>query len=233
MLLNGLTNRKSIEGTPKGSHVDLFGLNTYVTGEKGERVIVLITDIYGNKYNNVLLIADEFAKAGYYVLIPDILKGEDCVPSVTDIPEWLGRHGPEITTPIVDGFLKSLTESGSYSFVGVVGYCFGAKYAIQQLAEGKYATAGAVAHPSFVTIDEVAAITKPIIISASEIDSIFTVELRHETEKKLSEIGARYQIDLFSKVSHGFTVRGDLSDPVVKYSQDKALLDQITWFNLF
>jgi dienelactone hydrolase len=225
--------RRYTEGTPQGSHIDLFGLNTYVTGTEGPRVVVIITDIYGHKFNNLLLIADEFARQGYYVLIPDILNGEDYVPSLGELPEWLSRHGPDVTTPIVDGFLSQLTSEKRPEFVGIIGYCFGAKYAIQQLAKGKYATVGAIAHPSFVTMEEVAAIDKPIIISAAEIDPIFPEELRHQTETKLREIGARYQLTLFSHVSHGFAVRHDTSDPIIKYAMDKTLADQIQWFNLF
>lgn len=220
------------EGTPTGTHVDLFGLDTYVVGEEKGRVIVIITDIFGNRYNNVLLLADQFAKHGYHVLVPDIFNGDSFIEGGS-LEEWLPSHLTEVTSPIIDGFFSQLNASGKFDFIGAVGYCFGGKYAIRQLASGKYATAAAVAHPSFVTIDEVAAVTKPLIISAAEVDSIFTVELRHQTEAKLTEIGATYQLDLFSKVSHGYSVRGDLTDSFVTYAKEKTLNDHVQWFNLF
>lgn len=208
-------------------------MNTYVSGKESDKIVVILTDIYGNKYNNVLWVADQFAKAGYYTLIPDILKGDDCEFGKTDLAKWLPNHGSEVTRPVVESFLEKLTNSIDTKFIGLVGYCFGAKYVIQQLTESTKVTVGAVAHPSFVTIDEVAEISKPILISAAETDGIFTEELRKQTEEKLKENKARYQIDLFSGVSHGFAVRGDPKDPVVTYAQEKALFDQIHWFNTF
>lgn len=208
-------------------------VNTYVAGKESDKVIVILTDIFGNKYNNVLLIADEFAKAGYYTLIPDILKGDDCEFGVTDLGKWLPNHGSDVTRPIVESFLNGLTKAIDTKFIGLIGYCFGAKYVIQQLTKSTKVTTGAIAHPSFVSIDEVSEISKPLLISAAENDHIFTDELRKQTEEKLKEIKARYQIDLFSGVSHGYAARGDPKDPIVKYAKEKTFMDQIHWFNTF
>lgn len=212
-------------------------MDTYVTGSENseKRTIVILTDIYGHKYNNTLLIADQLAKVGgYRVYVPDILENDPVPSNHGDLAPWLEKHGNEITKPIVDTFLKSVrAQVGDSSFVGVIGYCFGAKYAIQQIASEGYASAAAVAHPSFVSIDEVRAVKKPILISAAETDPIFTTELRHKTEGALASIRARYQIDLFSGVVHGYAVRGDIRDPAVKYAMNKTLADQIQWFSLF
>lgn len=133
----------------------------------------------------------------------------------------------------MDSFLSELTKKIDTKFIGLVGYCFGAKYVIQQLTNDTKVSAGAVAHPSFVSIDEVAEIKKPLLISAAETDQIFTDELRKDTEQKLKEIKARYQIDFFSGVSHGYACRGDPKDPVIKYAKEKTFADQVHWFNTF
>lgn len=223
------------EGQPSGQHETVFGLDTYVTGKSNSRTIVILTDIYGHKYNNVLLIADQLAKLGKYrVLVPDILEADPVPATHGDLGPWLEKHTAEFTRKYVDPFLKSVREEvGQNGFIGVVGYCFGAKYAIQQIASDGFADAAAVAHPSFVAIEEVEAIKKPLLISAAETDSIFPPELRHKTEATLANIKARYQLDLFSGVSHGYAVRGDPKDPLVKYAMNKTLADQIQWFNLF
>ncbi|KAK5960263.1 protein AIM2 PWA37_002333 [Arxiozyma heterogenica] len=217
------------EGQPKGSLQEIFGLETYIAKPQvshcckstkvtyEDKYIVILTDIYGHKFNNVQLIADELANK-------------------TGLSEWLSKHSPEKTrNEAVQPFLQKLRDEKKPSFVGVIGYCFGAKFAIQQLAEDGLADVGAVAHPSFVTIEEVAAITKEksLLISAAETDPVFTEELRHQTEAKLMEKGNCYQLDLFSGVSHGFAARGDISDPWVKYCKEKALADQIHWFTYF
>lgn len=226
------------EGTSTGSLGDLYGINTYATGsQSNEKIIVIITDIYGHKFQNTQLIADQLGDAGYRVYIPDILFGDaiEKLDGSVNFNEWLEKHNAVKTKEIVDRFLSGLKDEHSPKFVGVIGHCFGAKYAVQQIhASEGLADVCAIAHPSFITIEEVAAIgTKPLLISAAENDSIFPPELRHQSEAKLQEIGARYQLDLFSGVSHGFAVRGDTSDPVVKYAKEKVLLDQIYWFNHF
>ena len=223
------------EGTPKGKHVPLCGLDTYVSGDASDRVIVIFTDVFGHKLNNTLLIADEMAKSGYKVLIPDILNNDpfDANTDLLALGAWIPKHTNEIIKPQVDAYMEALKKELKPKFIGVIGYCFGAPFAAQQISASGYADAGAIAHPSRVSMEEVAAIKKPIIISAAEVDPVFPVELRHETEKKLTEIGARYQIDLFSGVSHGYAVRGDILDPVVKYAKEKTLIDQIMFFDLF
>jgi dienelactone hydrolase len=82
-----------------------------------------------------------------------------------------------------------------------------------------------------VTPDELRAIKGPLSITACEIDDIFTVEKRHETESILRKIGVPYQINLFSHVSHGFTVRGDMSVRVNRWSKEQAFFQAVQWFD--
>ncbi|SJM88848.1 probable protein AIM2 [Zygosaccharomyces bailii] len=227
------------EGEPKGTYKDLFGIHTYVNGyENNDKVIVIMTDVFGNKLNNTLLIADQFADAGYQVYIPDILFG-DCIEKLdgsVDIEKWKNRHNKVATKAITDQFMLGLKKEYSPKFIAVVGYCFGAKYAVQQV-HGTHGVADvcAIAHPSYVEAEELREIgtNKPILISAAEEDSIFSAELRHFTEETLAKLGLRYQLDLFSGVQHGYAVRGDTSDPVIKYAKEKTLLDHIYWFETF
>ena len=68
------------DGTPKGRREEIFGLDTYAAAgstSPKEKVIVILTDVYGNKFNNVLLMAEKSASAGYMVFsVPDILFGD-------------------------------------------------------------------------------------------------------------------------------------------------------------
>lgn len=226
------------EGTAKGTHKEIFGVESYVTGidKPSDRVIVILTDIFGIKLNNVLLIADQMAARGYQVYIPDILFNDPVVKldGSTDFNAWLANHPADKVHTLVTKYLTDLRKELNPKFVGVVGYCYGAKFAVQQVNKASaLADCCAIAHPSFVSMEEVEAIGKPILISAAENDSVFPPELRHQTEAKLAEMKARYQLDLFGGVSHGFAARGDVSDPIVKYAKEKALLDQLHWFDNF
>ncbi|KAJ5937302.1 hypothetical protein N7454_004957 [Penicillium verhagenii] len=59
----------------------------------------------------------------------------------------------------------------------------------------------------------------------------FPPEKRHTSEGILQKTGLPYQINLYSGVNHGFAVRGDLSNRVVKYAKETAFLQAVLWFN--
>lgn len=67
----------------------------------------------------------------------------------------------------------------------------------------------------------------------SEVDQIFTTQLRHESEDTLIKTGQPWQINLFSGVSHGFAVRGDLSNKQVKFAKEQAFCQAVIWFNQY
>jgi dienelactone hydrolase len=116
---------------------------------------------------------------------------------------------------------------------------------------------GYTAHPSFVTEEELAAIAGPLSICASgtifltalsrssyldghmltqfntEIDQIFTTELRHKSEGILIKTGQNWQINLYSGVTHGFAVRADLSNKHHKFAKEQAFCQAVNWFNQY
>ncbi len=96
--------------------------------------ILYLTDVFGHKFINARLLADQYAAAGFHVFIPDILGG-DAVPaeqlSVLDLPPststlswlsngfrlagaiprlipWLASHTKKVTAPRVDLALKAV-----------------------------------------------------------------------------------------------------------------------------
>ena len=227
------------EGEPKGTYIKIADIKAYktVAGKREDAVVVILPDIFGIYLPNTLLIADQFAsKSGFTTYIPDILFDdqislEDLGSGKVDFPKWLGNHSNEITKPIVEKALKTIKEQNPNKKICVIGYCFGAKYAVQQGSKEGIADVVAIAHPSFVTIEEVEALNVPILISCAEIDNQFPADKRVETQAKLQEIKATYQIDIFSGVSHGFAARGDPNDKNVKYAKEKVFFDQSYFFD--
>lgn len=223
----------SHSGTPSGKLETLDGILSYVTGNRNSpRVIVFYPDVFGPVYKNSQLLADSYAKEGYFVVIPDLFGG-DYVPENAenfDWPAYLHNHRPEVVQPIADKVQTWVKNNTSATFVGTLGFCFGAKYAVRDLDSQK-AHAASIFHPSFVTIEEIAAIKAPLLISAAEVDQIYTEELRHETENKLKEIGARYVQTLYSNTQHGFACRADPSDKLAWLAKEKAFWDTCWWFH--
>jgi dienelactone hydrolase len=84
---------------------------------------------------------------------------------------------------------------------------------------------------SLVEESELAAIKGPFSISAAETDEIFPAEKRHKSETILIETKQPYQINLFSGVSHGFSVRCDTSKKIEKFAKEKAFLQAVQWFD--
>jgi len=66
------------EGEPRGTFVDVDGLETYISepadGKANGHILLYFPDVWG-MFNNGLLIMDGFADAGFLVLGPDYFRG--------------------------------------------------------------------------------------------------------------------------------------------------------------
>lgn len=232
------------EGEPTGSSIKIDNIEAYIAEPKGKTVhkdtaILFLPDVIGIWQNSQLL-ADQYAANGYYTLMPDLFNGDPIAlnrPEGFDFMTWLTKgsdgnnpHTYETVDPIVEKSIKYLQEKG-FSKIGGVGYCFGAKYVVRFMPKGKGINVGFVAHPSFVEESELAAISGPFSIAAAETDQIFPAEKRHKSETILVETKQPYQINLYSGVVHGFSVRCDLSKKQEKYAKEQAFLQAVTWFD--
>lgn len=88
-----------------------------------------------------------------------------------------------------------------------------------------------IAHPTDVSEEELAAITGLLSIAAAETDPLFPAEKRQTPERIPAERGLPYQVTLYSGVTHGFAVRGDLSKRIEVFSKEQVFLQAVTWFD--
>lgn len=230
-------NKIDHEGDPEGAHKTISGLSTYQVGEKygNKRIVVIFADVFGNKYKNTLLVADQLSRlGGFQIMIPDILENDPIRSAENlDVGNWLLNHSVNRVLPIVNTFLKGIKTSLDPDFIGGIGYCFGAPFVLRNLYSEGLLDTGALAHPSLVTVEEFRAIKKPLLISFAEHDKHFPIELRGDVEEAVIESGADFQINTFHGVHHGFAVRGDPQIQQVKYAIEKTIIDQIFWFDKF
>ncbi|KAK0120461.1 hypothetical protein ONS96_010675 [Cadophora gregata f. sp. sojae] len=232
------------DGTPTGKSFKIGNIDAYVAEPSGKNVhkdtaILFLPDVIGI-WQNSQLIADQYAANGYYTLIPDTFNGDPLSinrPAGFDLHAWLTKgsdgknpHTYEAVDPIVERSIKYLQEQG-FKKIGAVGYCFGAKYVARFMAAGKGISVGYVAHPSFVEEKELLAITGPFSIAAAQTDEIFPTEKRHRSEELLIQTGLPWQINLYSGVSHGFSIRGDVNKKVEKFAKEQAFIQAVTWFD--
>lgn len=218
--------------------VHYAGIAAYETGDKtSKRALVIGIDIFGYDFLNTNLVADHFAEKGYYVLVPDILLGDPYDTAnftMESLQKWRVNHGNDVTCAKWHEYLVELKKNiASDAELYGVAYCFGAPCIFSELKKDGLLKAGAVAHPTGVSIEAVEAVEKPILISAAQHDPVFPPELRHKTEEALLAKNAVYQIDLFSQVEHGFAIKGDITKPEVKYAKEKCFTDVVCWFSRF
>ncbi|KAL1793884.1 hypothetical protein ACET3X_007305 [Alternaria dauci] len=223
-------------GTPQGVIKQIDTVRTYFAypeNHNPEHAIILMTDVFGIDFLNTQLIADQFAQNGYLTLIPDVFNGREVsfpVAPSFDLQEYVDTTmpKPETVDPIYERVIGYLRDELGIKRLGGVGYCFGAKYVCRWLKEGGL-DAGFIAHPSFVTADEIRNIKGPLSIAAAETDDIFPASKRHETEDILKQHTVPYQLFLYSDVEHGFATKGDMSHGKARFAKEQAFLQAVYW----
>lgn len=234
------------DGEPTGQDIKIGNWAAYVatpdpSKAHKETAILYVPDVIGIWQNSKLLV-DQYAANGYLCVMIDIFNGDPLPPNFQEIPgfdimSWVAKgstgdnpHTTEAIDPIVVETIKWLKEEKGVKKLGSAGYCFGAKYVARHFPEIQV---GFFAHPAFVSEEELAGFKAPLSIAAAEVDQIFTTELRHKSEDILIKGGFPYQLNLYSKVVHGFAVKCDLSNKIEKFAKDQAFVQAITWFDNF
>ncbi|KAL4867961.1 hypothetical protein BDV12DRAFT_170370 [Aspergillus spectabilis] len=237
------------EGEARGEISHIGDVEVYIVKpeqrESYDKAILILTDVIGHKFINVQLIADQLAANGYLVLIPDLFDGDPIPlnrPGDFDLPAWkIGAYNPKGTAhlpanvdPIVNSSIAELRTKYGVKKIGSIGYCFGAKYVVRHLTPSlSRIDVGFIAHPSFVDEGELRGISGPLAIAAAETDAIFPAENRHRSEEILKEVGVPYQVSLYSGVAHGYAVRGDITNTVVRFAKESTFLQALRWFGEF
>ncbi|KAJ3908782.1 dienelactone hydrolase endo-1,3,1,4-beta-D-glucanase [Lentinula edodes] len=232
------------EGEPAGKWEEINGVNSYVaTPSKDypkDKVIVLLTDIFGPQLINNRLLADDFAANGFKTVIPDLFSGDPAPVSAFNpgstwsLTEWFKSHGPKNTRPSIDKIIEGLKKDGVTSF-GVIGYCFGGRYTFDLAFDG-IPKAAAVAHPSLLKIPEdletfAAKATAPLLINSCTTDPQFPLEAQAKADELLGngKYAPGYKREFFEGCTHGFAVRGDMSDPKVKAGKEGSFKATVEW----
>ncbi|KAM6496770.1 dienelactone hydrolase endo-1,3,1,4-beta-D-glucanase [Amanita muscaria] len=234
------------EGTAAGKWEKIGGVNCYVGTPEGDyakdKVVLFLPDIFGAQLINSQLLVDDFANNGFKTIAPDYLNGDPVSPdafdpgSTFDLGKWFGNgHGPEQTRPPVDKVIKALKEQGVTKF-GATGYCFGGRY-VFDLAFDNEIQVSVVAHPSLLKVPEdlnkyYSTSKAPLLINSCTVDTQFP----HEAQAKADDIFGNgkfapgYKREYFDGCTHGFAVRGDLSDPKVKAGKEGSFVATVKWF---
>ncbi|KAJ3568984.1 hypothetical protein NP233_g5346 [Leucocoprinus birnbaumii] len=230
--------------THEGKHQKINGVDVYVATPAVEypkdKAILFLPDVFGIEFINNKLLADDFARNGFFTVIPDYLNGDALEPDAMQKPgfnvgAWFANHGADKTRPPLDKVIAGLKDQGVKEFAAI-GYCFGARY-VFDLALENVIKASVVCHPSLIQVpadiekyrDESKA---PLLINSCTFDTQFPPEAGKKADEILGggKFAPGYENAFWEGCTHGFAVRGDLSDPKVKAGKEGAFKNSVEWF---
>ncbi|KAF7983414.1 hypothetical protein HWV62_22449 [Athelia sp. TMB] len=235
------------EGTPSGTLTKIGGVDCYVATPKGDydkgKVVLFLPDIFGLQLQNNQLLTDDLANNGFKTVLLDYLSGDPVPPDALATPgfnigEWFGKHPlPTIREP-TDKVIAALKEEGVAEF-GATGYCLGGRFVFDLAFEGVISVA-VTAHPSHLqSPDDLERYAKeakaPLLINSCTTDTQFPLEAQAKADEILGggKFAPGYAREYFEGCTHGFAVRGDLSDPKVKAAKEVAFEKSVGWFQKY
>ncbi|EED79645.1 predicted protein [Postia placenta Mad-698-R] len=227
---------KTVEhtGTARGVTETIAEVKTYISNppalDEKRNIIIFFADVYGPFFLNSQLIMDYWASHGYLVLAPDYFEGDP-------VQNHLSKVGPNysIEYDFVPGKMiraKQITPPWIDAVKEKYGYCFGAPFVMDSLAED-WTTAGAFGHPAILNEKHFRNLKQPLLLSCAEVDHTFPLDFRRKAEDILVEKKATYHIQVFSGVTHGFSLRGNVNDPVAKWAKEQSATAIKSWFDVF
>ncbi|CCM02586.1 uncharacterized protein FIBRA_04689 [Fibroporia radiculosa] len=226
------------EGTPEGQFEDVAGINTYIATPTvdypKDKAVLFITDIFGPQLINAQLLADDYARNGFKVYVPDIFSNDSAPADALDpgsrwdFMAWLGKHGPsDAARPILDKVIAAL-KAGGVEKIGTLGFCYGARLGFD-LAFENVTQVTVASHPSLLQVPAdlekyLTASKAPLLINTCEVDQMFPPDSQAKADAILGDgkFAPGYQRTYWEGCVHGFTVRGDTSNPKVKAGREGA-----------
>jgi len=210
-----------------------------------DKIVLFLTDVFGLKLNNNLLLADNFALRGYKAIAPDILCGNPLPfpPRVygtpLDIDAWFVKHREDTWMPVIEGVVKALKDEQGVTRIGTTGYCFGAPPAFR-LAFDNESCVTVLAHPARLAAPEdferYRKLSKaPLLINSCEVDTTFPQESQAIADEVLGggQFAPGYERLYWDGCTHGFAVRGDTNDPKVKAGKEGAFEASVKFFKTY
>lgn len=251
------------DGTPTGKIETIDNLQTYVAAPKDgskAKSIVFLVDIFGWEFKNVRLLADNYAKAGFYCYIPDVHqgdslpleflnsvepplktreqqgvldKGKSTATVASILPPWLVKHREGVSQPLIVSFISAVRAVPGTGKIGAIGFCWGGRYAI--LAAHKEVDAAYACHPSLVAVPgDFEPVTKPLSLAVGTQDSLLDMG----TVGKIQDLMAKktdvpHELRIYEDQIHGFALRGDWSSEKDKKAMDESEQQGIEWFKKY
>ena len=183
------------------------------------------SEVYSNHSGGKGLHLSSF---GGEVLPTDVLLQPDGVSRIA-LPSFLKRNTKEAREPEMLKCCKALRES--HKLLGAIGFCFGG-WAVVRLGSRANMLVDCIsmAHPSFLTKEELQEIRVPVQIIAPETDPMYTPELKAFTLAVLPSLGVPFSYEYFPGLEHAFATRGNRNEPKEMAGLERAKNAAVSWF---
>lgn len=233
-----------------GGHVGVtkkYGnTNLFVAGpERAKAGVIAFPDIFGPDSGRTKHDAENLSKLGYAVVVVDVADGDYLnMERLGEVLDWLKAHPYDgyISSRVNDAIAYLHQEVGVET-ISSYGYCLGAWVGACLVAQDKPVVTGHVSfHPSWRNetmlygegavekLAERVKVPNLLLAASNDIDEVKAGGAVEAILKaKGGEIGELSKAITFPDVVHGWVIRGDLSDPVVKASVDKAWAEALSF----
>lgn len=215
----------------EGSLEKVDDLPLYVVGQ-GDKCIIWNYDIYGFEGGRTRQHCDLLAKEGYLVVLPDYYRGT-----------WISKQDPLLgdfiksfdfakLEPDLERVMSFVRGKGCTS-VGAVGTCWGSYVVLKLSSYTEYNRiieykCGVSIHPSHPIMCELFGENEEKVLEAVKGKHLFMPAGNDSESAKLGglaekSLGERLTIVEFPDMIHGWSIRGDYSDAIIKRDVDLAI----------
>ncbi|KAJ2161844.1 hypothetical protein GGF46_001152 [Coemansia sp. RSA 552] len=217
----------------KGERNKVGDLDVYLAGSKAsKRGLIVNYDVFGF-HANVIQLCDILGEMGYYVVLPDLLRGKPLTEADLGKPDlfvnfcqnegsWAANKASYIA---VRDYLK---QSG-VSSVGIIGFCWGGKLIVSALDELDGLVGGAIVHPAPIPEGDIGKVKAPLMILPSKDEADFTGEFNTLKDKPFF---SQCYMERFDDMFHGFCgARGDWANAEQAKRANDAIKLLVDFFN--
>jgi len=221
------------EYVPKGSVAVVDGMDVYSVGDSKEKGVIVFPEIFGIHMGRLKLIADTIADAGFYVVLPDLMRGDiwpmDGSRDASKMGEWLVKFTREKVEADIKKSIAPLFTKRGISKIGAVGYCWGSCPVLWTSASG-LTQAGVSMHPSHPKLEGLLggdekklleSVKSPQMMLTAGNDAV-SAKPKGLAEEILSkkDFGSKCVFKEFPDMLHGWVAKGDIKDE--KIARDYA-----------
>jgi len=222
----------------KGQVVTQDDLDLYVVGN-GTKAIIWNYGIHGfNGGSRARQFCDLFAENGYMVILPDYFRGDslDFRTEPQRAPEFFNKttQWSKLKNDIEDIILPFAKNRGAETF-GTLGTCWGS-YPVIRMSSLPDIAAGVSIHPSHSNLAMTLGLNETEILQEIKAPQLFMPAGNDSPNVKPNGLadqilGEKLKIIEFPEMIHGWSIRGDMSDPLVARDTKLAIYEALKFFD--